>query len=362
MRPAWAGARASRPGGPVRNLVGGVLFVLAVMAAAIAGYVNCGWSFGDALYMAVLTVFTVGYEEVHPVAGPELRTITIGLIVLGCSGTIFLTGALVQAITFSQLNDILGTRRMKSQIDLLRDHVIICGFGRIGQMLARDLAAGGVGLVVLDRSGERLAAAQAGGMLVMEADATDEETLVRAGIARARALATVLPDDSANVFITLSARSLNEKLTIIARGEAPNTERKLLQAGADRVVLPAHIGAERIAEIILYPALSDALRHPTDPADPSAGAGDLRRLGLELHVVVVEPNSPFAGRRIAEIERRAEHGFLILSLQDGPHGEQKRAEPGMRVPPGAGLTLVARTGRAVALDGFRALIRTGRAR
>ena len=343
----------------MRNLVGGVLFVLTVMAAAIAGYMDCGWSFGDALYMAVLTVFTVGYDEVHPVVGPELRGITIGLIVLGCSGTIFLTGALVQAITFRQINDILGTRRMKSQIDQLRDHVIVCGYGRIGQMLVRELAAGGVGLVVLDRSSGRLDAARSAGLAVMEADATDEQTLVQAGIGRARALATVLPDDAANVFITLSARSLNQALTIIARGEAPSTERKLLQAGANRVVLPAHIGAERIAEIILYPALSDTLR-PGSGQPENADA--LRRLGLELHVVLVEPNSPFAGRRIAEIERRAEHGFLILSLQDGPHGQAKRAEADMRAAPGAGLTLVTRTGRAVALDGFRETVRTGRGR
>ena len=344
-------------GKPLRNLLGGVIFVLSVMALAILGYTRAGWSFADALYMTVLTVFTVGYEEVHPIAGPELRTITIGLIVLGCSGTIFLTGALVQFITFSQINDILGTRRMKSQIESLSGHVIICGFGRIGQMLARELTAGGVPCLILERSAERLAGAQAEGFLSLKADATEEDALRSAGIGAARALATVLPDDAANVFITLSARSLNGSLTIIARGEAPSTERKLLQAGADRVVLPTHIGAERIAEIILYPELSEALRRPSES---DAAATGLRRLGLELHVVTVEAGSAFDGRRIAEIERRAENGFLILSVQAGQHEEPKRAEADMRVGAGSGLTLVARTGRAVALDGFRAPARTGR--
>ena len=345
-------------GRPLRNLLGGVIFVLVVMACAVAGYVSCGWSPGDALYMTVLTVFTVGYDEVHPVLGPELRAITIGLIVLGCSGTIFLTGALVQFITFSQLNDILGTRRMKSQIEALQGHVIICGYGRIGQMLARELSAGRARFVILERNPERLTGATAEGYLWLQADATDEETLQRAGIARARALATVLPDDAANVFITLSARSLNRELSIIARGEAPSTERKLIQAGANRVVLPTHIGAERIAEIILYPDLSDALRRPQDNADTEAS---LRRLGLELDVVTVEPGSRFVGRTVSEIERRAENGFLILSVQNDRDGESRRAEPDMRVNPGAGLTLVARTGRTAALDGFRAPIRTGRA-
>jgi len=344
-------------GKPVRNLIGGVVFVLAVMVLAITGYMSVGWSFGDALYMTVLTVFTVGYDEVRTIQGPELRAITIGLIVLGCSGTIFLTGALVQFITFSQLNEILGNRRMKSQIENLSGHIIICGYGRIGQMLAHELVAGRVPFLILDRNAERIAGAQAEGFLCLNADATEEETLQRAGILTARALATVLPDDAANVFITLSARSLNAKLTIIARGEAPSTERKLLQAGADRVVLPTHIGAERIAEIILYPELSEALRRPSENQDTATG---LRRLGLELHVVAVEGGSAFDGRRIVEIERRAENGFLILSVQTSQNEEPRRAEPNMRVGKGSGLTLVARTGRAVALDGFRAPVRTGR--
>ena len=101
-------------GRPLRNLLAGIVFVLAVMAAAIGSYTACGWSFGDGLYFTVLTVFTVGYGEVHPITGPALRGITIALIVLGCSGTIFLAGALVQFIAFSQLGDILGTRRMRS--------------------------------------------------------------------------------------------------------------------------------------------------------------------------------------------------------------------------------------------------------
>ena len=350
-------ATGSALGRPLRNLLGGVVFVLVVMAAAVAGYVSRGWSVGDALYMTVLTVFTVGYDEVRPIHGPALRAITIGLIVLGCSGTIFLTGALVQFITFSQLNDILGTRRMKSQIESLSGHVIICGYGRIGQMLARELAAGRVRFVILERNPDRLAGATAAGYLWLQADATDEEALGRAGIARARALFTVLPNDAANVFITLSARSLNRELSIIARGEAPSTERKLLQAGANRVVLPTHIGAERIAEIILYPELSDALRRPQDSGD---GEASLHRLGLELDVVIVEENSRFVGRTVADIERRAEHGVLILSVQADGDGEPKRAEPEMRVHAGTGLTLVARIGRAVALDGFRAPVRTGR--
>ncbi|MBE7211380.1 MAG: potassium channel family protein [Gluconacetobacter diazotrophicus] len=343
--------RIRRPAGPMRNLLGGVLFVVAVMVLAVLGYTASGWPLGDAAYMTVITVFTVGYEEVRPISDPAVRAITVSLIVFGCSGTIFVTGALVQLITFSQLDAILGSRRMRARIDRLADHVIVCGWGRIGRTLTRELAAAGTPFVVLERDPERSDAARALGYLVSAADATDEQALLAAGINRARTLATVLPDDAANVFITLSARSLNARLAIIARGEASATERKLLQAGADRVVLPTRIGAERIAEIILYPDLSSSLGR--DGADPGTAA-ELSRLGLELHVVLVEPGSPFAGCRVDEIERHAEHGFLVLSVQQYPDAPRRRAEPDGRVPAGAGLTLVTRTGRAASLHGFLA--------
>jgi voltage-gated potassium channel len=239
-------------GSPLRNLALGVLYMLVVMAAAIAAYVRAGWSFADALFMVVITVFTVGYDEVVLVNTPELRGITIATIVLGCTGMIYLTGALVQFITLNQLNQMFGIKRMTTQIERLRGHVVICGFGRIGEMLAHGLQAGGAKFVVLEQAEAAVTSARAHGYLCLQADATDEDALRSAGITHARTLATVLSNDAANVFITLSARSLNPGLEIIARGEIPSTESKLLQAGANKVVLPTHIGAERIAEMILY--------------------------------------------------------------------------------------------------------------
>jgi hypothetical protein len=137
---------------PACNLLGGVIFVLTVGSLAVVGYVSQGWSFGDALYMVVLTVFTVGYDEVQPVTAGPLRAITIGLIVTGCTGMIFLTGALVQFITITGIQQVLGIKHMSHQIEHLRDHVIVCGFGRIGNMLARELKAGEARFVVVERS------------------------------------------------------------------------------------------------------------------------------------------------------------------------------------------------------------------
>ena len=331
---------------PIRNLAAGLAFVLAVAAVAIGFYLRAGWSFGDALYMAVLTVFTVGYDEVRPIATPELRAITIGLIVCGCTGMIFLTGALVQLITATQFSELLDVRRMKSRIDNLADHVIVCGYGRIGNMLARDLAATGAAVLVIERDEDRCTEAHAAGHLVLRADATDEAMLERAQIGRARALATVLPDDAANVFITLSARGLNRDLTVIARGEAPSTERKLLLAGANRVVLPAHIGAERMAEMILFPG--HATLHATaERAEPA-----LRRLGVALQTVLAEAGSAFAGLTVGEIERRAEAAFLIVEIERAG-GVRERPGEATRIAADDRVVVLGRSTRA-AVAGFSA--------
>ena len=139
---------------------------------------------------------------------------------------------------------------MENEIEKLSNHAIICGFGRIGRMIATQLQAGGIPFVIVDQAADRVAEVRDAGFLTLQGEATDEAVLKAAGIGRARVLATVLPNDAANVFITLSARNMNPRIQIIARGGLPSTERKLLQAGANRVVLPAHIGADRIAHFL----------------------------------------------------------------------------------------------------------------
>jgi trk system potassium uptake protein TrkA/voltage-gated potassium channel len=256
---------------------------------------------------------------------------------------IFLTGVLVQLITASQFQQILGLKRMQSQIDHLKDHVIVCGFGRIGQTLARQLHAGQARFVLIERSEARTAEARALGYIVMQASAEDEAALTAAGVERARTLATVLPDDAANVFITLSARSLNDRLTIIARGEAPNTESKLLQAGANHVIMPTHIGAERVAELILYPETAEAL-HGTEHNEEFAR--DLRTLGLEIEVVTVDRGSDCVGRTVAAIEQAAAGAFLIVGLERRAGTSLLRPDGGTKVQAGDGVVILGRPGRA----------------
>jgi voltage-gated potassium channel len=339
---------------PLRNLLAGMVFMLVVSAIATGAYVHAGWSVGDAVYMVVLTVYTVGYDEVNPINTPELRAITIALVITGCTGMIFLTGSLVQLITASQFQQLFGTRRMQKDIDGLTGHVIICGFGRIGLMLARELRAGKCDFVVLERGEGRLSACRDLGYLSLQGDATDEDVLKLAGVARARALATVLPDDAANVFITLSARGLNRDLTIIARGEAPTTEKKLMQAGADRVVLPTRIGAERMAELLLYQDVAKLLAG-AKAGDLDRLGRDLRRLGLEIEVVAAEQGGRCVGATIAELETLAAGAFLIVAL-DRQHGETILQPQGnVVVQAGDGVAIVGRPGRALAVEGLFAV-------
>lgn len=338
-RRTMASATGSFLGSPLRNLTLGVLYMLVIMAVAITCYVKAGWSAADALYMVVITVFTVGYDEVQPIDTPLLRTITIGTIVLGCTGMIFLTGALVQFITLGQLTEVLGFKRMTTQIDNLRNHVVICGFGRIGQMLSRGLEAGGAKFVILEHSESAAASARESGYLCLHADATHEDALRAAGIEHARTLATVLSNDAANVFITLSARSLNPKLEIIARGEIPSTERKLLQAGANKVILPTHIGAERIAEMILYQETAHLIRGTQRMRDFEKV---LLSLGLDIDVVVAAPNSMVIGQTIEQVELQGDGAFYIVQINRRGGSAVTRPEPDTVIEDGDGLVLVGR--------------------
>ncbi|MCI4680259.1 potassium channel protein [Rhodoblastus acidophilus] len=326
---------------PLRNLVAGVTFMLVVGLAAALAYIAAGWSVSDAFYMVVLTIYSVGYREVHPVDTPALRAITEILIIVGCTGMIFLTGSMFQLIAASQLQQFFGTRRMQKEIDKLSSHVVICGFGRIGQMLCHELKAGHSPFVVIDHSEERVAAARKAGYHFIQGDATDEETMRQAGVMRARALATVLPEDAANVFITLSARNLNHDLTIIARGELPSTESKLIHAGANRVVLPARIGAERVAELLLHQDVARLISRARG-GNLDRLAFDLQGLGLDIEVATVEAGSRCAGLTVERIEQLGAGAFLVVALEKKDGATLLQPDPETLVRGGDSLAVVRR--------------------
>ncbi len=334
---------------PIRHFIFAIVYINVVIAVATIAFEYAGWSLGDAFYFVIVTVFTVGFDEVHPVDTVLLRTITISTIVFGCTGVFFLSGALVEFITLNHLDQFFGVKRMTTQIDRLKDHVIICGFGRIGVMLAKVLQSGGAEFVVLEQSEAAVTLARNSGYLCLQADATDEGALRAAGVERARALATVLSNEAANVFITLSARSLNSELEIIARGEQPSTERKLHQAGANKVVLPTHIGAERIAEMLLYQETARFIRGSERMKDFEKV---LNSLGLDMDVFIAAPGSPVVGRTIEAVEEQAGGAFFIVQLNRKGGDAITQPEPNMLIESGDGLVMVGRGAQARALSGM----------
>lgn len=331
---------------PFRNLIIVVGAMLAIGACSVCAYMMAGWSLGDALYMVLLTVYTVGYGEVRPIDTPYLQAVTMATIVVGCTGMIVLTGVLVQALTLSQIRQLMGANRMRSDISKLTNHVVVCGYGRIGVMLARDLAAGGAPFVVLEREEARVEEARAAGHLAIQGDATDEGSLRAVGIERATVMATVLPGDATNVFITLTARGLNADLRIIARGEEPSTEKKLIQAGADQVILPTHISAERITSLILFPNQGTNTGDERRMREVTTVLGDL---GLELEVTVAGEGSAIVGRTVEALQAGVGGALLVVAINRKGGATVDRPGAAVMIGAGDGVVTVGRSGAALRL-------------
>ncbi len=319
----------------LQRIVTGTAFFGLTQLIAVVGYRLAGWSWLDSIYMVVITIFGVGYGEVRPILDPGLRIFTIFVIVAGTSSAVYIVGAFLQMITEGEINRALGARRMTREIAILEQHVIICGFGRMGVLLAKRLSEAKRPFVIVDRDETRIEQAQALGYLVRLGDATDEQLLQEAAIANAAALATVLPNDALNVFITLTARNLNPELMILARGEQVSTEKKLLQAGANRVVLPAAIGATRLAHLITHPASLEFL-------DTNNSLSSLNETLAQVHVQLdelpIQPQSELVGVSIGTIEVRGRGTFIVVALrrEDG----EMVVHPGQNVFLRAGDTLI----------------------
>ncbi len=307
----------------VRHLFYGILFLIVVCSIAVIGYMIGGWSFVESAYMAIITVFTVGYGEVLPVETPAMRIFTMGFIICGCTGYLYIGGALVQFLIEGQIETTLGKRRMTKSIENLTNHTIVCGFGRVGRMLTLELHRANHPFLVIERDEDAEEQLVDLGYAYVRADATSEKALKAAGIERAAEIAVVLPDDAANVFVTLSARNLNPSLSILARGMAPSTEQKLIQAGADRVVLPEHIGAERIAGLILRPTASSLI---TDGVIIHHIASDLEDLGLDVEEFSIPSHSKLVGMTPAALETSGSSAFLIVAIVRA-HGETINSPP-----------------------------------
>ena len=287
----------------VRRLRRAFTLLAAVVAVGSAGYVALGFTLLDAIYQTVTTVTTVGFREVEPLDNTG-KAYTIVVVLVGVGTALFTLGALIETLVEGRLTDAYGRRRMEHRIDSMTAHVIVCGWGRVGRTVAEFVTGAGGDIVVIERDPDRIATLQ---FPFVEGDATDDEILRRAGIERARALVAAVTTDADNLFITLSGRSLNRDLFIVARARLEAVEEKLVRAGANRVVNPQQIGGARMAAFALQPHVAEFL-------DVVMHDGSLE---FRLEEIPLPTASPLAGRTLRDAHIRDRTGALVLALRDG---------------------------------------------
>lgn len=288
------------------------LVPVALIGTGTAGYVAIeGWSVFDALYMTVITLTTIGFLEVHDlsVAG---RSWTM---ILALGGAFSIAGAatyVLRSIVSGEVGKALGKQRMEKNLATIKEHVIVCGYGRVGRLVVDELVRGGVHVVVIERDARRveefLEAAPSGKVLPhlhIIGDAADDKVLEHAGIRRARAVVTVVPADADNLYVTMSARLLNDKVFIVARAEAEAAEDKLKRAGANRVVSPTAIGGQRVAQAVLRPAVLDFVDLATRT----------QHLELQMEEVGLRAASPLVGQELRAAKLRDRADVLVVAIQ-----------------------------------------------
>lgn len=260
----------------------------------------------DAFYMTLITVTTVGYAEVHPltVAG---RVFNSFLIVFGVTIIFLGVGLATQTAIELELHQYFGKRRIRTMIDKLHDHYIVCGFGRVGRGAAQELIQAGVPFVVIDNKEERVSRAMNAGMLAVLADATRDETLREVRISTARGLIATLASDADNLFVTLSAKTLNPALKLCARVAEVESEEKMRRAGADYVFAPYNITGHRMAQAMLRPHVAQFINFTTTNVGPNIGIEQLR----------VGDHCEFVRRSLQEIQLRRELGVIVLAIRKG---------------------------------------------
>ena len=291
--PWWAGWRLS------------VILLIGVVAGGTAGYSLIeGWDVWDSLYMTVISVTTAGYREVHPLSrSGELFTMIV--LTVGVATVLYTFSFLMARLVEGDLESRWGRRRRERMLDELTDHFIICGFGRMGLIIAQEFVRQGVRFVVIERNAERMQQAIEAGFLAVEADASSESVLKRVRIEHARGFIAAVSTDAENVYAVLTARLLRPDLYIIGRAETEDAKVKLVRAGADRVVSPYQIGGLQLAQTALRPAVVDFVQIATSSDN----------LELNMEQVRIREGAPLDGRSIVDANLRQRFGVVVVGIQ-----------------------------------------------
>jgi voltage-gated potassium channel len=325
---------------PRRPVIIALVALFVLNCVGVIGYMTIArMGFLDALYMTVITLTTVGYREVQELdtAG---RIFTMLLLVVGL-GIVFYSATLIaRGIIEGEIQRAFGRRKVQRQIAQVSDHYIVCGFGRMGRIVCKELVAKPVPFVVVERDPEGLRYAEDAQFLCVEGDATEDAVLLEAGIKRARGLVAALSTDSDNVYVVLSARELNPNLLIVARAEDDRSERKLLHAGATRVVSPYVIGGHRMAHSLLRPAVLDVIDLATH----------YRSIELQIEEVAVAKGGFADGQTLQESGIRESLGIIVIAIKK-PNGEMIfNPLPDARLEAGDRLVLMGQSGNLRELE------------
>jgi voltage-gated potassium channel len=272
-----------------------------------------GWSWFDGFYMVLTTITTIGYGEVHHLS-PLGRIFNTFIIITGVALVLLFFGGATQALLEFELQSVFGRRRMDREISRLSDHFILCGAGRVGRSAARELARKPLPFVIVDSDADKLARYSAEGWLTLAGDATHASVLQQAHVERARGLVASTTTDATNIYIILTARSLNPKLNIIARASEEEAEKHLLKAGASHVISPYNFAGYRIAQTFMRP-------HVVDFFDTAMN----QHLPLEIEEVQVQSGSRFAGQTLENSRIRQEMGVIVLAIKG--EGSRMRFNP-----------------------------------
>ena len=288
-----------------RKLLLSILMLLVVVLFGICGYTWIeGWDLLDSLYMTIITLSTVGYGEVREI-GPSGRVFTVLLIVFGLFTITYIVGLVAETLVAGEIRSVLGRRKVSKKIKSLRDHYIICGYGRIGSIICKGLTRKAIPLMVIEKDEQAQEQLEEDEILYLQGDATHEETLLEAGIAKAKGLVSVVSSDAENVYICLTARGLSPRLYILSRAEDEASERKLLRAGANKVILPYILGGRRMVQAIIRPTVSDFLESAVHD----------QSFELAIEEITVGEDSRLVNQSLVDSGIRQEMDIIIIGIK-----------------------------------------------